>query len=58
MSKVGEFFKGVRHEMRQTTWPSAKEMRKLTASVFVVVILFALFFFVSESIIVWLLSIL
>lgn len=56
MSKVGDFFKGVRYEMTQTTWPTSKEMRKLTVSVFTVVILFVIFFFVSESIIVWLLS--
>ena len=56
MSKVGDFFKGVRYEMKQTTWPTAKEMRKLTASVFAVIILFTLFFFAAESIIVWLLS--
>jgi preprotein translocase subunit SecE len=56
MSKVGSFFKEVRQEMQATSWPSGKEMRKNTASIFTVVILFALFFYASESIIVWLLS--
>lgn len=53
---MGNFLKEVRHEMRETTWPTGKEMRKYTSAIFVVVILFALFFFVSESLIVWLLS--
>lgn len=56
MSKVGSFFKEVRKEMQATSWPSGKDMRKYTASIFTVVILFALFFYASESIIVWLLS--
>lgn len=56
MSKVGNFFKEVRHEMRETTWPSGKEMRRYTASIFTIVILFAVFFFATESVIVWLLS--
>lgn len=56
MGKIGSFFKEVKHEMEETTWPSNKEMSKYTASVFTIIILFAMFFFVSESIIVWLLS--
>ncbi len=53
---MGNFIKEVRHEMRETTWPTAKEMRKYTASVFTVIILFTIFFFATESVIVWLLS--
>lgn len=56
MGKVGNFFKEVKHEMNETTWPSRKEMSKYTASVFTVIILFAIFFFATESVIVWLLS--
>ncbi|HLR91453.1 MAG TPA: preprotein translocase subunit SecE [Atopostipes sp.] len=56
MSKVSSFFSEVRHEMAETRWPNAKEMRKYTVSVFTVVILFALFFFATESVITWLLS--
>lgn len=55
MSKVTSFIKDIKHEVKETTWPTAKEMRKNTASVFTIVILFALFFFVAESIIVQLL---
>lgn len=53
---MGNFIKEVRHEMRETTWPSGKEMNKYIASVFTVIILFAIFFFATESVIVWLLS--
>lgn len=56
MSKVSTFIKDVRHEMRETTWPSGKSMRKDTVSIFTVIILFAIFFFATESAIVWLLS--
>lgn len=56
MNKVGSFFKEVKEEMQETTWPTGKEMRKYTASIFTVVVLFALFFYATESVIVWLLS--
>lgn len=56
MNKVGSFFKEVKEEMKETTWPTGKEMRKYTASIFTVVVLFALFFYATESVIVWLLS--
>lgn len=56
MNKVGSFFKEVREEMQETSWPTGKEMRKYTASIFTVVVLFALFFYATESVIVWLLS--
>lgn len=56
MGKVGNFFKEVRNEMGETTWPTAKEMRKNTSAVFTIIVLFALFFFASESVIIWLLS--
>lgn len=56
MSKVSNFFSEVRHEMAETKWPTAKEMRKNTASVFTIVILFAIFFYASEFVITSLLS--
>lgn len=56
MNKVGSFFKEVKEEMQETTWPTGKEMRKYTASIFTVVVLFALFFYATELVIVWLLS--
>mgnify|MGYP000877344855 FL=1 len=56
MSKVSNFFSEVKHEMIETKWPTAKEMRKNTASVFTVVILFAIFFYITEFAITWLLA--
>ncbi len=56
MNKVSTFFKEVNHEMKETTWPTAKEMRKNTNAVFTIIILFALFFLATESVIVWLLA--
>jgi len=56
MGKIGDFFKEVKHEMSETSWPDAKDMRKYSVSIFTIIILFALFFLASESIIVWLLS--
>lgn len=56
MSKVSNFFNEVRSEMRETTWPSSTEMRKSTSSVVSIIILFAIFFFITESIMTWVLS--
>lgn len=56
MSKVSKFINEVKHEVGETTWPTAKEMRKNTTSVFSIIVLFALFFYATESAIQWLLS--
>lgn len=48
MGKVKNFFGGVRQEVRQVTWPTAKELKKYTVTVFGVVLLFAIFFFVVD----------
>lgn len=56
MSKVSNFINEVKDEIGETTWPTAKEMQKNTSSVFSVIILFALFFYATESAIQWLLS--
>lgn len=56
MSKVSNFYKEVKHEMQETSWPSAKEMRKNTSAVFTIIIMFALFFFMADTVIVWLLA--
>lgn len=56
MGKVTTFFKEVKHEMQETTWPTAKEMRKNTISVFTIIFLFAMFFYATEAVIIWLLT--
>lgn len=42
------YFKNVMAEMKQVTWPSAKEVKKYTATVMVMVVIFALFFAVAD----------
>lgn len=49
MNKISSFFSEVKHEIKETTWPTANEMRKNTTSVFSVIVLFALFFYATES---------
>lgn len=56
MGKVSNFFKEVKHEMKETAWPTPKEMQKNTGNIFTIIILFAIFFYATESVITWLLS--
>lgn len=56
MGKVKSFFSGFRQELRQVTWPTGKELRKYTLTVFGVVILFAIFFFAVDSAITFLID--
>ena len=56
MNKVSNFFKEVKHERKETTWPTFKEMSKNTSSVITIIILLATFFFIAESGLTWLLS--
>ncbi len=42
------YLKNVMTEMKKVTWPSAKEVRKYTTTVMVMVVLFALFFAVAD----------
>lgn len=52
MNKITSFIEDIKYEIKETTWPTAKEMRKNTISVFTIVFLFAVFFFITETIIV------
>ncbi len=56
MAKInpGEFAQQVRQEFHKITWPTRKETTVTTAMVFVMVILAAIFFLVSDTIINWL----
>lgn len=58
MSKIKKFFGEVKYELKETTWPTAKEMRKNTLTVFGVVAFFAIFFFGVDSLITFLLNLL
>jgi preprotein translocase subunit SecE len=48
-----QFIRQVRQEVAKVTWPSRKETIVTTASVFVMVIFAALFFFVVDQIIAY-----
>lgn len=45
---MGKFLKGVKSEMQQVTWPTGKELRKYTMTVFGTVFFFVVFFMVVD----------
>ncbi len=55
MAKInpGEFAQQVRQEFHKITWPTRKETTMTTMMVFVMVILAAIFFLISDIIIGW-----
>ena len=48
-----QFVREVRQELAKVTWPTRKELAVTTVSVFVMVIAMALFFFVVDQVIAW-----
>jgi preprotein translocase subunit SecE len=48
-----QFVREVRQELSKVTWPTRKELMMTTASVFAMAIAAALFFFVVDQIIAW-----
>ena len=48
-----QFVREVRQEIAKVTWPTRRELAVTTASVFVMAILAALFFFLVDQIIAW-----
>jgi preprotein translocase subunit SecE len=48
-----QFVREVRQEMAKVTWPTRKELAVTTVSVFAMAIAMALFFFVVDQIIAW-----
>jgi preprotein translocase subunit SecE len=52
-----QFVREVRQELSKVTWPSRKELIVTTASVFAMAIAAALFFFVVDQIIAWVVEI-
>lgn len=53
-----QFIREVRDEMRQVEWPDRKKLFSDSGTVFSTIILFAIFFFATDSIITWLLGLL
>lgn len=58
MSKIKNFFSEVKAEMKAVEWPTGKELRKNSLTVFSVVALFAVFFLGVDSAISTLLGLL
>ena len=52
-----QFVREVRQEIAKVTWPSRRELAVTTVSVFVMAILAALFFFLVDQIIAWIVQI-
>ncbi|MBL1228987.1 preprotein translocase subunit SecE [Enterococcus sp. BWB1-3] len=44
-----KFFKGVREEMKQVTWPGKRQLRKDTLTVIETTILFGVMFFIMDT---------
>ena len=49
-----QFVREVRQELSRVTWPTRKELAVATASVFAMAIAAALFFFLVDQVIAWL----
>ena len=58
MAKTGpiQFYREVRAEMKKITWPTRKETIASTIAVFIMVILAALFLFLSDQVIAFVIS--
>ncbi len=52
-----QFVREVRQELAKVTWPSRRELAVTTASVFVMAIAAALFFFLVDQVIAWIVQI-
>lgn len=44
-----KFFKGVRDEMKQVTWPTRKQLRKDTLVVIETTLMFGVLFFIMDT---------
>jgi preprotein translocase subunit SecE len=53
MTSPAQFVREVRQELSKVTWPTRKELIVTTASVFAMAIAAALFFFMVDQIIAW-----
>lgn len=56
MKKIKQFLGEVRHEMKETTWPKAKDLRKNSITVFGVMAFFGVFFYAADSLITFLIN--
>ncbi|OJF90117.1 preprotein translocase subunit SecE [Alkalibacterium sp. 20] len=56
MNKVKTFLGEVKHELKETTWPTKVAMKKNTITVFGVMAFFGVFFYAADSVITFLLN--
>lgn len=49
MSRIIEFFRNVRKEMRKVTWPKRKELTSYTITVITTVVILAVFFAIVDT---------
>ena len=54
--KPVQFAKEVKNEAKKVTWPSRKETMISTLMVFIMVVLVALFLYVADQLIAWIIS--
>jgi preprotein translocase subunit SecE len=52
-----QFVREVRQELAKVTWPTRKELAVTTATVFAMAVAMALFFFVVDQIIAWIVQV-
>ena len=52
-----QFVREVRQELAKVTWPTRKELAVTTVSVFAMAVVMALFFFVVDQIIAWIVQV-
>ena len=52
-----QFVREVRQELAKVTWPTRKELAVTTVSVFAMAIVMALFFFLVDQIIAWIVQV-
>lgn len=51
MKKIREFFSGVKKEMSKVHWPSRKELTKYSMATLGFILLYSLYFFLSDAVI-------
>ena len=51
MKKIKQFFSGIKKEMIRVRWPKKKEMLKYSFAVIASIVVFALFFTISDVVI-------
>lgn len=51
MKKIRDFFNGVKKEMSKVHWPTRKELTKYSIATLAFILLYSLYFFLSDAVI-------